>query len=167
MASAGAGRPLRWLARTWRTCLLTGLAVSVAGCVGMPNSGSPGTFSATPRDTSQDSDFIGAVPAGPEPNWSPNDIVTGFLNATVSYPAYSAIAEEYLASSVPRNWAPNWSVTVVDQVIVSPEATFSDSGRRAVVDVTGTVQASFNGTGQYVGAQQGRNGTVKIGRAHV
>lgn len=159
MASAGAGRPRRWLARAWRTCLLTGLAASVAGCVGMPNSGSPGTFSATPQDTSQDSDFIGAVPAGPQPNWSPADIVTGFLNATVSYPAYSTIAEEYLASSVPRNWAPNWSVTVVDHVIVSPEATFSDGGRRAVVDVTGTVQASFNGTGQYVGAQQGRNGT--------
>jgi Lipoprotein LpqB beta-propeller domain/Sporulation and spore germination len=160
MASAGAGRPRRWLARAWRTCLLTGLAASVAGCMGMPNSGSPGTFSATPQDTSQDSDFIGAVPAGPQPNWSPADIVTGFLNATVSYPAYAAIAEEYLASSVPRNWAPNWSVTVVDQVIVSPEATFSDGGRSAVVDVTGTVQASFNGTGQYVGAQQGRNGTV-------
>jgi len=160
MASAGLGRPRRWLVRAWRTCLLTGLAVSVAGCVGMPNSGSPGTFSATPKDTSQDSDFIGTVPAGPGPNWSPNDIVTGFLNATVSYPAYSAIAEEYLASSVPRNWAPNWSVTVVDQVNVSPVATFSDGGRRAVVDVTGTVQASFNGTGQYVGVQQGRNGTV-------
>ena len=27
-----------------------------------------------------------------------------------------------------------------------------------MVDVTGTVQASFNGTGQYVGAQQGRHG---------
>src|SRR6516162_554493 len=116
MASAGARR---WLARAWRTCLAAGLAVSVAGCVGMPNSGSPGTFSATPKDTSQDSDFIGTVPAGPEPNWSPNDTVTGCLNATVSYPAYSAIAEESLASSVPRNWASNWTVTVVDQVNVS------------------------------------------------
>jgi len=158
MVSAGAGRQ-RWLVRAWRAGLLVGLAASVAGCVGMPNSGSPGTFSATPRDTSQDSDFIGAVPAGPQPNWSPADIVTGFLNATVSYPAYSAIAEEYLASSVPGNWAPNWSVTVVDQVVVSPVATFSDGGRRAVVDVTGAVQASFNGTGQYVGAQQAQNGT--------
>ena len=162
MASTDAERSRRWPARvrtTWRACLLAGLAASVAGCVGMPNSGSPGTFSATPQDTSQDSDFIGAVPAGPQPNWSPPDIVTGFLNATVSYPDYSAIAEEYLASTIPRNWAPNWSVTVVDQVIVSPEVTYSDGGRKAVVDVTGAVQASFNGTGQYVGAQQGLHGT--------
>jgi Lipoprotein LpqB beta-propeller domain/Sporulation and spore germination len=134
-------------------------AASVAGCVGMPNSGSPGTFSATPQDTSQDSDFIGAVPAGPQSGWDPSDIVTGYLNATVSYPAYSPIAEEYLASPVPRNWAPNWSVTVVNQVIVSPEARFSADGKRAVVDVSGAVQASFNGTGQYVGAQQGGHGT--------
>src|ERR1700748_3957655 len=109
MASAGAGRSRRWPARvrsTWRACLLAGLAASVAGCVGMPNSGSPGTFSATPQDTSQDSDFIGAVPAGPQSGWDPSDIVLGFLNATVSYPAYSGIAHEYLARSVPSSWAP-------------------------------------------------------------
>jgi Lipoprotein LpqB beta-propeller domain/Sporulation and spore germination len=163
MASASAGRSRRWLAWAWRTCLVAGLTASVAGCVGMPNSGSPGTFSATPQDTSQDSDFIGAVPAGPQPGWSPANIVTGFLNATVSYPAYSAIAGEYLASSVPRNWAPNWSVTVVDQVTVSPEVTVTDGGRQAVVNVTGTAQATFNGTGQYVGPQQDRHGSQAAG----
>ncbi len=139
--------------------MLAAVAASVAGCVGMPNSGSPGTFSATPQDTSQDSNFIGAVPAGPQSGWDPSDIVNGFLNATVSYPAYSAIAQEYLARSVPRSWAPAWSVTVVDQVNVNRDAAISADGKRAVVDVSGAVQASFNGTGQYVGAQQGSHGT--------
>ena len=139
--------------------MLAAVAASLAGCVGMPNSGSPGTFSATPRNTSQDSDFIGAVPAGPQSGWKPSDIVTGYLNATVSYPAYSAIAEKYLASPRSKNWAPNWSVTVVDQVIVSPEVTYSTDGKKATVDVSGAVQASFNGTGQYVGAQQVGHGT--------
>ena len=152
MASAGARR---WLARAWRTCLVTGLAASVAGCVGMPNSGSPGTFSATPRDTSQDSNFIGAVPSGPQPDWSPAEIVTGFLNATASFPAYSTIARQYLASSAAKTWDPGWSVRVVDQ-INPPQAEISTDGRAATVDVSGTVQASFDGTGQYVGAQQGR-----------
>jgi len=152
MASAGARR---WLARAWRTCLVTGLAASVAGCVGMPNSGSPGTFSATPRDTSQDSNFIGAVPSGPQPDWSPAEIVTGFLNATASFPAYSTIARQYLASSAAKTWNPGWSVRVVDQ-INPPQAEISTDGRAATVDVSGTVQASFDGTGQYVGAQQGR-----------
>src|SRR6266576_1047529 len=159
MAKAGSRPTRRWLSPAWRTCVLAAVAASVAGCMGMPNSGSPGTFSATPKDTSQDSDFIGAVPAGPGPNWNPSDIVTGYLNATVSYPAYSTIAEEYLASTASKDWAPNWSVTVVDQVIVSPEATYSADGKTATVDVSGAVQASFNGTGQYVGAQQVGHGT--------
>src|SRR5690348_4906059 len=160
MASAGRRRlTRRWLTRAWRTGVLAAAVASLAGCVGMPNSGSPGTFSATPRNTSQDSDFIGAVPAGPQSGWNPSDIVTGYLNATVSYPAYSAIAEEYLTSPRSKNWAPNWSVTVVDQVIVSPEATYSADGKTATVAVSGAVQASFNGTGQYVGAQQVGHGT--------
>ncbi len=139
--------------------MLAAVAASVAGCVGMPDSGSPGTFSATPQNTSQDSDFIGAVPAGPQSGWAPSDIVTGYLNATVSYPAYSTIAGEYLADPASKNWAPNWSVTVVDHVSVSPVATYSLDGKTAMVDVSGAVQASFNGTGQYVGAQQGLHGT--------
>ena len=159
MASAGSRPPRRRLTRAWRACVLAAAAASVAGCVGMPNSGSPGTFSATPQDTSQDSDFIGAVPAGPQSGWGPSDIVTGYLNATISYPAYSTIAEQYLASPAGKNWAPNWSVTVVDQVSVSPSVTYSADGKRATVEVSGAVQASFNGTGQYVGAQQGNNGT--------
>src|SRR5437660_12655747 len=101
MASAPSRSWRARVRRTWRACMLAAVAASVAGCVGMPNSGSPGTFSATPQDTSQDSNFIGAVPAGPQSGWDPSDIVTGFLNATVSYPAYSAIAHDYLAPSDP------------------------------------------------------------------
>jgi hypothetical protein len=158
MASRAERRPRRGPSLGLRLCLLAALAVSVAGCVGMPNSGSPGTFSATPKNTSQDSDFIGAVPAGPQPGWTPAQIVNGFLNATLSYPAYSAIAQEYLARP-DKKWAPTWSVTVVDQVAVSPQAAVSADGRTAVVGVSGTVRASFNGTGQYVGAQPGQTGT--------
>src|SRR6516225_2521414 len=76
----GTGRG--WLARARRAFVVTAVAASVAGCVGMPNSGSPGTFSATPQDTTPDSDFIGAIPAGPEASWTPTQVVEGFLNAS-------------------------------------------------------------------------------------
>jgi hypothetical protein len=126
----------------------------------MPNSGSPGTVGATPQDTTQDSDFIGAIPAGPQKGWSPTDIVQGFLNASISYPVYQDIAKEYLASTPGKQpWAPTWSVKVVDHVSVPPEADYSQGGRIATVDVTGLVQASFDGTGQYVGAQKGGSGS--------
>src|SRR5256885_10205534 len=111
-----------WLARCRLALVLAAAAASVAGCVGMPNSGSPGTVGATPQDTTQDSDFIGAIPAGPQKGWSPADIVQGFLNASISYPVYKDIAKEYLASPSGKQqpWAPTWSVKVVDHVNVPP-----------------------------------------------
>jgi Lipoprotein LpqB beta-propeller domain/Sporulation and spore germination len=155
------GRPARrWLTRAWRAGLVAALTASVAGCVGMPDSGSPGTFTATPQDTTQASDVIGAIPAGPASNWDPSEIVTGFLNASASYPLYATTASQYLTSAAAKAWAPTWSVTVVDQVDVPKQADVSLSGKQATVDVTGTVRASFNGTGQYVGAQPGSNGTT-------
>ncbi len=85
----GPGRPgtgRRWLARARRACVVTALVASVAGCVGMPNSGTPGTFGGTPQGTTSNSGFIGAIPAGPAPTWNPSEIVAGFLNASATYP---------------------------------------------------------------------------------
>ncbi|MGD0240183.1 MAG: LpqB family beta-propeller domain-containing protein [Streptosporangiaceae bacterium] len=147
-----------WLARCRLAFVLAAAAASVAGCVGMPNSGSPGTVGASPQNTSQDSDFIGAIPAGPQKGWSPTDIVKGYLNASIGYPSYQDIAREYLASAPDKPlWNSNWSVKVVEQVNVQ-DADFSPGGRTAAVDVTGAVLASFNGSGQYVGAQGSRTG---------
>jgi hypothetical protein len=147
----GTGR--RWLARAGRACVLTALVASVAGCVGMPNSGTPITFGATPQGTTSDSGFIGAIPAGPAPTWNPSEIVAGFLNASATYPTYSNIAKEYLVTAASKTWTPTSSVQVVDKVVPA-QADIRTGGRQATVDVSGTVQASFNGTGQYVGAQQ-------------
>jgi Lipoprotein LpqB beta-propeller domain/Sporulation and spore germination len=145
------------LARCRLAFVLAAAAASVAGCVGMPNSGSPGTVGATQQDTTQDSDFIGAIPAGPQKGWSPTDIVRGFLNASIGYPVYQDIANEYLATPAKQLWGSGWSVKVVDRVSVPTDAYYSQGSRIATVDVTGLVQASFNGSGQYVGAPQGRS----------
>ncbi len=82
--------------------MVAAAAASVAGCVGMPNSGSPGTFSATPQSTTSDFGFIGAIPAGPSPTWTPREIVAGFLNASASYPTYSDVAKQYLDSAAQK-----------------------------------------------------------------
>jgi hypothetical protein len=133
-------------------------AAVVAGCVSMPDSGPLGVFSASPQTTAPHADYIGPVPSGPGPGWSPSQIVTGFLVASASYPVYSAIAREYLLSSASRQWNPNWSVTVFSKFnalaeTVTPGA--HHGGQEARVDVSGNVQAAFNGTGQFVSAAQG------------
>jgi hypothetical protein len=164
----GTGRPgtgRRRLARARLACVVIVLVASVAGCVGMPNSGSPGTFGATPEGTTSNSGFIGAIPAGPAPTWNPSQIVAGFLNASATYPTYSNIAKEYLVPAASETWAPTSSVQVVDKVVPA-QADIRKGGRQATVDVSGTVQASFNGTGQYVGAQQS-GGTVANQQFHL
>jgi hypothetical protein len=161
----GWGRARRWLARARLAFVLTAVVASAAGCVGMPDSGSPGTFGATPKAATPDFNFIGAIPAGPEPNWTPTWIVAGFLNASASWPAYSAIARQYLVSTASKTWNPDWSVQVVDKVNVLPRADILPGGRQARVDVSGTVQASFDGSGQYVGAHQS-GGNAQVANQH-
>jgi len=144
------------VSRLWRICLVAAVAGSVAGCVGMPNSGSATEFTASPQSTQQENNFSGPYASGPEPNGSPRQIVEGFLAASGSDPAYSAVAGEYLAGSAARNWNPG-SVKVFSSVTVTdsgPMASAVPHGApRAQVTVTGSVQAAFIGSDGYISAQ--------------
>jgi hypothetical protein len=124
----------------------------------MPDSGPLGEFSASPQTTAPPADYIGPVPSGPGPGWRPSQIVLGFLVASARYPVYSAIAKEYLVSSASRQWHPNWSVTVFS-TFNEPAETVTQGAHhgspQATVDISGNVQAAFNGTGQFVSAAQG------------
>jgi Lipoprotein LpqB beta-propeller domain/Sporulation and spore germination len=143
------------LAGLRRMCVLAAVVASVAGCVGMPSNGAAEQSSASPESSAPDGNLVGPFPSGPQPNADPSHIVQGFLIASASYPTY-AIAQEYLTSSAVKVWNPGFAVTVFSQLIVpnpAPALKASRTSGQATVDVTGTVQASFNGSGQYVSAQ--------------
>jgi len=137
--------------------LVAAVVACVAGCVDMPDSGPAGEFGASPQATQPADDFVGPFPSGPQPGGSPSQIVQGFLVASASYPTYSDIAREYLVSSASKAWNPGWSVTVFSKLDVAGQAVSPSASKhgapRAVVDVTGVEQATFNGSGQYVSAQ--------------
>jgi Lipoprotein LpqB beta-propeller domain/Sporulation and spore germination len=139
-----------------RMCVLAAVVASVAGCVGMPSNGPVGQFSASPQGTAPDGNIIGVVPSGPQPGEDPSQIVQGFLTASASYPTYS-VAQQYLLSSAVKGWNPGFAVTVFSQLNVPDWVLASKAGRngapQALVDVSGPVQASFNGSGQYLSAQ--------------
>ncbi|MBV9095361.1 MAG: GerMN domain-containing protein [Streptosporangiaceae bacterium] len=150
-------RPLGRLRRALALAAVLVSVASVAGCVGMPGSGPVGTFSASPQDTAPADNIVGPFPSGPGPGWAPREIVQGFLAASASYPADAAIARQYLAAPASGRWRPGWSVRVFSSLTVPSGAEVTAGGRhrpeQAVVVVTGAVQATFNGTGQYVAAQ--------------
>jgi hypothetical protein len=145
----------------WRAVRLAAVfasAAAVAGCVGMPAGGPVGAFSASPAGTAQAGDIIGPFPSAPKPGWTASQVVTGFLTASASYPADATIARQYLTGAARGSWHPGWSVDVFSRLDVPPRAEVTAADRqgrpeRETVDVTGEVQATFNGTGQYVAAQ--------------
>jgi hypothetical protein len=134
-------------------CVLAAAVASVAGCAGMPSNGPAVEFSASPQASAPEGNLIGSVPLGPQPGENPSQIVQGFLTAAASYPTYQA-ARLYLTSPAVKGWNPGFAVNVYTNLTVPDPASAPDTARnaspRASVDVTGTVQASFNGSGQYV-----------------
>jgi len=146
---------LRRLVRLRRMCVLAAVAVSVTGCVGMPGSGPVGEFPASSASSAPDVNFIGPFPAGPQPGESPQEIVQGFLFASASYPTYPLIAPQYLVSSARNTWNPGFAVTVFSKLL-PPQVQLAKASRKsaqqATVTESGTVQASFDGSGQYVSA---------------
>ena len=137
-------------------CLLAAAVACVAGCVGMPSNGpvQPATASAT--SAAPDVNLVGPHPSGPQPGADPSQIVQGFLLASASYPTYP-VAQDYLVSSALKTWKPGWAVTVFSTLNVPDPVPAAKSGHTAspqvTVQVTGTAQASFDGSGQYVSAQ--------------
>lgn len=141
-----------------RMCVLAAAVASVAGCVGMPSNGPAQQFSASPASSAQDGNLIGSVPLAPQPGENPSQVVQGFLTAADSYPLYG-VATEYLTSRAVSSWHPGFAVTVFSKMngpaqAPAPEPSPSPSrSPQAAVEVSGTVQAKFNGSGQYVSAQ--------------
>ena len=142
--------------RLGRMCVLAAVVASVAGCMGMPANGPAQESTAAPQASAPAVNFIGPFPSGPKPGGDPSQIVQGFLLASASYPTYT-IAEDYLVSSASQAWNPGWAVRVYGDLDVPggvPAAKAVHSASQQVtVSVSGTLQASFDGSGQYVSAQ--------------
>ncbi|MGN6676466.1 MAG: GerMN domain-containing protein, partial [Streptosporangiaceae bacterium] len=94
------------------------LAASMAACANVPTSGAiqvntlHGTAGTGPNG-------VQVVPRPPGRNWSPQDIVGGFLTASASYgydPKH-AVARKYLTGGkrgFASRWRPGWQATIID-----------------------------------------------------
>ena len=144
-------RPRPRLRGVRRICVLAAAVVSVAGCVGMPSNGPAQGFSASPQSSAPAVNLIGSVPLAPQPGENPSQIVQGFLTAAASYPTYSA-ARQYLTGSAVKGWKPGLAVNAYQELNIPLSAVPVKASPQVSIDVTGTLQASFNGSGQYISA---------------
>jgi hypothetical protein len=131
---------------------LAGLVAAVAtACAALPTSGAPQAAPVPSPQASGPPAGSGLIVVGPQPGWSPAQVVENFLLASAINPA---IAREYLTRHASRLWRqPLTAVTILaatPTVVQVPRQT-SVGGQRVVV-LTGQKQATLNSSGQYVQA---------------
>ena len=93
----------------------------------------------------------------PQPDWGPQQIVSGFLLTSANFTNDHAVAREYLTAAANKAWRPGSAVTVVAQ---PPDVTLPGrplrSQNAAVVQVQAQEVATLSGTGQYSPAPGGQ-----------
>jgi hypothetical protein len=146
------------------------IAVSAAGCVSIPSGGPVRSYTVTQGPGAQSQQYLQMYPLPPGNGWSPEDIVRGFLNASASFANRQQIAREYLTPDASRAWNPNWSATVFSNGPTVSGLNYPAKGSRtkAVVTVTGKVQATLSGYGSYAvpsAKEQGAPATFDLTKA--
>jgi hypothetical protein len=94
---------------------------------------------------------------GPQPDWGPQQIVSGFLLTSANFTDDHAVAREYLTAAANKAWRPGSAVTVVAQ---SPDVTLPRRPFRSqdatVVQIQAQEVATLSGGGQYSPAPGGQ-----------
>lgn len=141
-----------------------------AGCVSMPSAGPVLSFPVTQGPDAQGEPYQQVVVGPPGANWSPTQIVAGFLTASASFGDNWQVAREYMTPQASQAWNPSWSAIVysngpnvrapVYTVITSakPKAAVNKGTTRqaaaakpaqktrATVTITGSVLAKLSGS---------------------
>jgi Lipoprotein LpqB beta-propeller domain/Sporulation and spore germination len=127
---------------------LAAFAVVLSGCATAPATGAPRKLQG---DTGQQQAFVQPLPPPPpQPQWTPEEVVLGFLAAGASFELDPAAAQAYLAPGV--RWNRSGPVTVVGTNINATPHYLSrlPNASYATVALSGQVLASLNSSGQYV-----------------
>ena len=135
--------------------LIAALTVLVTGCVTVPTSGHVQSVNVTQGNPGNSQYYLQPIPVPPGRNWSPKEIVSGFLAANASFAGGHAVARQYLTPETSRSWQPGLAVTVFSQIFRPATRLPNQAGQThqtpgtIVVEVSGTVLGSLSNSGQY------------------
>jgi Lipoprotein LpqB beta-propeller domain/Sporulation and spore germination len=132
-------------------CLAAAAAVLAAGCATVPTVGQP---RAVIGATGQIPQFVQPIPPVPQANWTPTQIVEGFVAASASFIGKHAAARQFLSPAGRRTFPlGRWPVTVVSGLTVNTSALgLPSKGPPALMEATLRAQqlATISDIGQYV-----------------
>jgi Lipoprotein LpqB beta-propeller domain/Sporulation and spore germination len=133
--------------------LITVLAVLVTGCVTVPTSGHVQSVNVTQGNVGNGQYYLQPIPVPPGQNWSPEEVVSGFLAANASFANDHAVARQYLTQYASQHWRPGLAVTVYSQIGSQAQRLPAEVGQShqdtVIVEVTGTVLGNLSKSGQY------------------
>jgi Lipoprotein LpqB beta-propeller domain/Sporulation and spore germination len=144
-----------------RIALLAGVALAAllaAGCATIPASG-PVASAPTPAPAGAGA-CCGLIVQGPQPNWNPQQVVSGFLLASANFAHDHGIARQYLTVSASKSWRPGSQVTILAQTptVYQPPQRVPGQDNQASVVVSWQALATLNGNGQYLAGAHGGGG---------
>ncbi|MQY07108.1 LpqB family beta-propeller domain-containing protein [Actinomadura macrotermitis] len=118
------------------------------GCANVPSGGRVVAGHAADRVEQADDPYVRLIPAHPRPDWSPAQVVAGFLAASGGFDDGHKVAREYLsAGSASWNPGPRPAVTVFQNW--QPPQVVQQNGDSASVQVAGDRLGRIGGDGQY------------------
>jgi len=132
-------------------------ALLAAGCATIPASGPVGSAPTPAPPGGGGAGCCGLIVEGPQPGWTPEQVVSGFLLASASFAHRHATAREYLTPRASRLWRPGSEVTI----LAGTPSVYQQPGRlagqnsRANVVVGWQELATLNGSGQYRASPSG------------
>lgn len=155
----------RRLAPLALTACLT--VIAAGGCATIPSSGPVRSLGQPQNGVIQGQDFPQLIPAPPGKDWTPVQIVSGFLAANASFAGNNAAARKYLTPGQARAWDPGSAVTVVSKpnlksAVVLNRLTGQSSNNTQTVDVSGQELATLTPRGQYQPPPASAKQTIKF-----
>ena len=103
-------------ARRALAAILAVLAVALAGCATLPESGAVHRAASQAPDRPQDPPYFS--PPGPAKDGSPSAIVSGFLLAMQANPLSTSVARSFLTEHARASWKPNDGTIIYDAYTV-------------------------------------------------
>ena len=129
---------------------LVAAALAATGCVSMPSGGPVFSYPVTQGTAAQNQPYVQIQPQQPGANWTPKQIVQGFLTASASYGNDPQVVLEYLTPQEQKFWNPSWSAVVYKSGPDVKDPSYSPGKNpTATVGIAGTIQANLQGYGNY------------------
>jgi Lipoprotein LpqB beta-propeller domain/Sporulation and spore germination len=126
--------------RGWLATCAVAVCVAVSSCATLPTSGSI-RIKAVQDNGVQGQAGVQFEPVPPGRNWTPKEIVRGFLAASASFAKHHRVAKDYLTVGFAKAWHPGWGATVVGnphfKLTTIPHNVVTGGPQRSAITVNG------------------------------